>query len=51
MPISENHSIFANYYLHRTNIAQARLNSFNQDLNLREGDYQVSLYQPPRSRA
>jgi MFS family permease len=28
-------------YLNRTNIAQARLNSFNQDLNLGEGDYQV----------
>ena len=30
-------------YLNRTNITQARLNSFNQDLNLGEGDYQVSL--------
>jgi hypothetical protein len=28
-------------YLNRTNIAQARLNSFNEDLNLGEGDYQV----------
>jgi hypothetical protein len=31
-------------YLNRTNIAQARLNSLNQDLNLGEGDYQVSHY-------
>jgi hypothetical protein len=38
-------------YLNRTNIAQARLNSFNQDLDLGEGDYQVSLYQYFRSRA
>jgi hypothetical protein len=29
-------------YLNRTNIAQARLNTFNQDLNLQDGDYQVS---------
>jgi len=28
-------------YLNRTNIAQARLNTFNEDLNLGEGDYQV----------
>lgn len=34
-------------YLNRTNIAQARLNSFNQDLNLGEGDYQVSLNDTP----
>lgn len=32
-------------YLNRTNIAQARLNSFNEDLSLGEGDYQVFLYQ------
>lgn len=38
-------------YLNRTNIAQARLNSFNQDLNLGEGDYQVSIYQHPQPRA
>jgi hypothetical protein len=38
-------------YLNRTNIAQARLNSFNQDLNLGEGDYQVSLYRYSQSRA
>jgi hypothetical protein len=38
-------------YLNRTNIAQARLNSFNQDLNLGEGDYQVPLYQHLQSRA
>jgi hypothetical protein len=31
-------------YLNRTNIAQARLNSFNEDLNLGEGDYQVCCY-------
>jgi len=30
-------------YLNRTNIAQARLNSFNQDLNLGEGDYQTAV--------
>jgi hypothetical protein len=30
-------------YLNRTNIAQARLNTFDQDLNLQDGDYQVSL--------
>lgn len=29
-------------YLNRNNIAQARLNTFNQDLNLKDGDYQVS---------
>lgn len=28
-------------YLNRVNIAQARLNTFNEDLNLRDGDYQV----------
>lgn len=28
-------------YLNRTNIAQARLNTFNEDLNLKDGDYQV----------
>ena len=28
-------------YLNRTNIAQARLNSFNEDLSLGEGEYQV----------
>jgi hypothetical protein len=38
-------------YLNRTNIAQARLNSFNQDLNLGEGDYQVSLHQHLQPRA
>jgi hypothetical protein len=32
-------------YLNRTNIAQARLNTFNQDLNLGEGDYQVCTYE------
>jgi hypothetical protein len=32
-------------YLNRTNIAQARLNSFNEDLNLGEGDYQVCNYE------
>lgn len=32
-------------YLNRTNIAQARLNSFNEDLNLGEGDYQVCQYE------
>jgi MFS family permease len=30
-------------YVKRTNIAQARLNSFNQDLNLGEGDYQTAV--------
>jgi hypothetical protein len=30
-------------YLNRTNIAQARLNTFDQDLGLVDGDYQVSL--------
>lgn len=29
-------------YLNRTNIAQARLNTFDEDLNLKDGDYQVS---------
>ena len=28
-------------YLNRTNIAQARLNTFDEDLNLSDGDYQV----------
>lgn len=28
-------------YLNRTNIAQARLNTFDEDLNLKDGDYQV----------
>lgn len=28
-------------YLNRVNIAQARLNTFNEDLNLKDGDYQV----------
>lgn len=28
-------------YLNRTNIAQARLNTFPEDLNLKDGDYQV----------
>ncbi|KAF4993059.1 hypothetical protein FGRMN_6747 [Fusarium graminum] len=28
-------------YLNRTNIAQARLNTFNEDLNLKDGDYQL----------
>ena len=28
-------------YLNRNNIAQARLNTFNQDLSLKDGDYQV----------
>ena len=32
-------------YLNRTNIAQARLNTFNKDLNLGEGDYQVCAYE------
>jgi hypothetical protein len=32
-------------YLNRTNIAQARLNSFNEDLNLGEGDYQVCSHE------
>lgn len=31
-------------YLNRTNIAQARLNTFDEDLNLGEGDYQVCGY-------
>jgi hypothetical protein len=30
-------------YLNRTNIAQARLNTFDQDLNLKDGDYQVRM--------
>ena len=30
-------------YLNRTNIAQARLNTFNQDLNLKDGDYQTAV--------
>ncbi|RBA09015.1 hypothetical protein FPRO05_07295 [Fusarium proliferatum] len=30
-------------YLNRTNIAQARLNTFNEDLNLGEGDYQTAV--------
>lgn len=34
-------------YLNRTNIAQARLNSFNEDLNLGEGDYQVCGCEDP----
>lgn len=29
-------------YLNRVNIAQARLNTFNEDLNLKDGDYQAS---------
>jgi hypothetical protein len=33
-------------YLNRTNIAQARLNTFDEDLGLVDGDYQVRL---PRS--
>ena len=36
-------------YLNRTNIAQARLNTFDQDLNLGEGDYQVCDYEDPCS--
>lgn len=28
-------------YLNRTNVAQARLNTFDEDLNLQDGDYQV----------
>lgn len=31
-------------YLNRTNIAQARLNTFDQDLGLTDGDYQVCSY-------
>lgn len=31
-------------YLNRTNIAQARLNTFDQDLGLADGDYQVCSY-------
>jgi len=38
-------------YLNRTNIAQARLNTFDEDLNLGEGDYQVCGYENPMSRA
>ncbi|KAL6355147.1 hypothetical protein LRP88_11395 [Fusarium phalaenopsidis] len=30
-------------YLNRNNIAQARLNSFNEDLNLKDGDYQTAV--------
>lgn len=30
-------------YLNRTNVAQARLNTFDEDLNLGEGDYQVCI--------
>jgi hypothetical protein len=30
-------------YLNRTNIAQARLNTFDEDLNLKDGDYQVRI--------
>lgn len=30
-------------YLNRTNIAQARLNTFNEDLNLKDGDYQTAV--------
>ncbi|UPL00443.1 hypothetical protein LCI18_011377 [Fusarium solani-melongenae] len=30
-------------YLNRNNIAQARLNTFNEDLNLKDGDYQTAL--------
>jgi hypothetical protein len=33
-------------YLNRTNIAQARLNTFDQDLNLQDGDYQVRAFGP-----
>lgn len=29
-------------YLNRVNIAQARLNTFDEDLGLKDGDYQVS---------
>lgn len=36
-------------YLNRTNIAQARLNTFDQDLNLGEGDYQVRSAGDPTS--
>lgn len=34
-------------YLNRTNIAQARLNTFDQDLGLGDGDYQVCCYGNP----
>lgn len=37
-------------YLNRTNIAQARLNSFDEDLNLRDGDYQVPTISNLRCR-
>lgn len=30
-------------YLNRTNIAQARLNTFDEDLNLKDGDYQTAV--------
>ncbi|ETN45871.1 uncharacterized protein HMPREF1541_00052 [Cyphellophora europaea CBS 101466] len=30
-------------YLNRTNIAQARLNTFDEDLNLQDGDYQTAV--------
>ncbi|EEU41798.1 uncharacterized protein NECHADRAFT_54279 [Fusarium vanettenii 77-13-4] len=30
-------------YLNRNNIAQARLNTFNEDLNLKDGDYQTAV--------
>jgi hypothetical protein len=33
-------------YLNRTNIAQARLNTFDEDLSLRDGDYQVFTVHP-----
>lgn len=32
-------------YLNRNNIAQARLNTFNEDLSLKDGDYQVNHLQ------
>lgn len=35
-------------YLNRTNIAQARLNTFDEDLNLQDGDYQVCWLDPAR---
>lgn len=33
-------------YLNRTNIAQARLNTFDEDLGLQDGDYQVRSVSP-----
>lgn len=36
-------------YLNRNNIAQARLNSLDEDLNLKDGDYQVCAFPQPYS--